>query len=323
MLWRRLLGGLVMSAIAACAGAANATVRISGTPEQMALQAQGATMAEIASAIEARLAVRIGLKGSTERHFTGVYTGSLRGVLSRLLMGVDHLVRPVAGGVDVVILDPKLMRPGTGRVVSASRAGSDPRGTTPADDGGEPAAVEGWIPKQDPYAEARAAAAKTAARLPTAIAQVSLPAEDSNNGVQGWVPRQDPYAEARAAAAKSAVATPGAAAQPSPIAAEPHGGVQGWVPTRDPYAAARAAAAKQARDNAAKAPQQPSADKPASRPDALLNRIRQATSFGERQLDLGIQPEERSHRNGLRLPSVMPSFAPFPQSQFGPRGDDP
>jgi hypothetical protein len=95
------------------------------------------------------------------------------------------------------------------------------------------------------------------------------------------------------------------------------------VPTQDPYAAARAAAAKQARDNAAKAPQQPSADKPASRPDALLNRIRQATSFGERQLDLGIQPEERSHRNGLRLPSVMPSFAPFPQSQFGPRGDDP
>jgi hypothetical protein len=42
MQWRRLLGWLAMSAIAAWAGTASATVRISGTPEHVALQAKDA-----------------------------------------------------------------------------------------------------------------------------------------------------------------------------------------------------------------------------------------------------------------------------------------
>jgi hypothetical protein len=266
------------------------------------------------------------LTGSTDRRVTGVYSGSVRRVLSRLLEGLDHLVLPAAGGVDVVILGPGLMRPSTKPVISASRAGTEQRRMIRSDDSGEPPAVQGWVPTQDPYAEARAAAAKATAGMRMTVAQASLPMEGSNNGVQGWVPTQDPYAEARAAAAKKAAATPMPPAQPSPVTSESDSGVQGWVPKQDPYAAARAAAIKDARDKEAKARQhkQPATDKPALRADALADQIRQATSFGdERPVDLGTRQEERSRGSALRPPSLTPGFAPFPQSQFGPRGDDP
>jgi hypothetical protein len=151
------------------------------------------------------------------------------------------------------------------------------------------------------------------------VAQISFPAEDSDGGVQGWVPTKDPYADARAAAAKKATAPSMPAAQPDPLPEEPNSGVQGWIPTHDPYAATRAAAVQAARENAAKAAQQKQAatDKPVSGVDALMNQIRNATSFGdERRIDLGPQQEERSGGNGRRLPALAPSFAPLPQSSF-------
>jgi hypothetical protein len=43
--------------------------------------------------------LEVKLKGGTARKFTGVYTGSARHVLSRLLMGEDYVLRSDSDGI--------------------------------------------------------------------------------------------------------------------------------------------------------------------------------------------------------------------------------
>jgi hypothetical protein len=198
------------AALAMLAGAvANAEVQVSGTADQLMLRTKDATLAEVLAGLATTSHPRIDVTGATTRQFTGIYSGSLREVLSRLLAGVDHVMRIAPDGMTIVIVGPPV--PGGARTfVVAARI----------DDGG--LGVQGWVPS-GPAPGAITAPAQPASRA--AAADTAEPA----SGVQGWVP------------VASITATPEAPAAPGgPIAndkaeAAP-AGIQGWVPT--PIAAA-------------------------------------------------------------------------------------
>jgi hypothetical protein len=84
-------------------GPSAAEVRLSGTPDHVVLQANDATMPDILAALRSAFDLEVKLKGTTARRFTGVYSGSVRQVLSRLLRSEDYVLRSAADGMSMVL----------------------------------------------------------------------------------------------------------------------------------------------------------------------------------------------------------------------------
>jgi hypothetical protein len=80
---------------------AEAEVRLSGRPDRVVLTTNDATMEEILAALRSTFDVEVKLKGATARKFTGVYYGSVRQVLSRLLTGDDYILRSASDGISI------------------------------------------------------------------------------------------------------------------------------------------------------------------------------------------------------------------------------
>ncbi len=107
----------------ACITASQATAEIQlfGSTDDIVLRAKNATVAEFLSGLQSAFHVKISLIGSSTRRFTGVYSGSMRRVLSRLLDGTDYVIEPDADGLLV-------------RIIGASAASHPvPLGTEPDD----------------------------------------------------------------------------------------------------------------------------------------------------------------------------------------------
>jgi hypothetical protein len=85
-------------------GPGAAEVRLTGTPDRVVLQTNDATMPEILDALRAVFDLDVKLKGATARRFTGLYSGSVRRVLSRLLAGEDYVLRSTSDGMSIVLL---------------------------------------------------------------------------------------------------------------------------------------------------------------------------------------------------------------------------
>jgi hypothetical protein len=82
-------------------GSSGAEVRLSGTQDHVVLQTHEASMEEILTALRSTFDLEVSLEGATVRKFTGVYTGSVRKVLSRLLMGYDYVLRSASNGISI------------------------------------------------------------------------------------------------------------------------------------------------------------------------------------------------------------------------------
>jgi hypothetical protein len=98
------LATIVLLAWSLSCGPSAAEVRLSGTPDRIVLRASDATMPEILAAVRSAFDLEVRLKGATARKFTGVYSGSVRQVLSRLLAGEDYVLRFAADGMSIVLL---------------------------------------------------------------------------------------------------------------------------------------------------------------------------------------------------------------------------
>jgi hypothetical protein len=98
------LATIVLLAWCLSCGPGAAEVRLSGTPDRMVLRASDATMPEILDAVRSTFDLEVRLKGATVRKFTGVYSGSMRQVLSRLLAGEDYVLRSAADGMSIILL---------------------------------------------------------------------------------------------------------------------------------------------------------------------------------------------------------------------------
>jgi hypothetical protein len=86
-----------------CGGSA-AEVRLSGTQDRVVLQTHDATMPEILAALRSAFNLEVKLNGATARRFTGVYAGSVRQVLSRILAGDDYVIRTASNGISIRLL---------------------------------------------------------------------------------------------------------------------------------------------------------------------------------------------------------------------------
>ena len=61
-------------------------------------------MAEILAALRSAFGLEATLEGATARRFTGVYSGSLRRVISRLLMGESYVIGSADNGMSIRLL---------------------------------------------------------------------------------------------------------------------------------------------------------------------------------------------------------------------------
>jgi hypothetical protein len=85
-------------------GRSAAEVRLSGTQDRIVLQTKDATIAEILAALRSAFDLEVTLEGATARRFTGVYSGSLRRVISRLLTGENYVIGSAADGLSIRLL---------------------------------------------------------------------------------------------------------------------------------------------------------------------------------------------------------------------------
>jgi hypothetical protein len=204
-----LLGGAV---------AANAELRVTGTAADMVVHAESATLADVLAGLAAACHAPIEVKGATTRQFTGSYSGSLPKVLSRLLVGINHVVHVAPDRVTIVLVTPD-----TAPRTAQSYGGSS--------------SVQGWVP---PAREAAAPATRPQAlAVPPGPAADDMTERPSASAVQGWVPPAGQLASM--AAAPRPQAAPGTAIVSDLIEEKPSGGVQGWVPTVLTAAAAQPA----------------------------------------------------------------------------------
>jgi len=218
---RRLLQPLVLSLVLVCVACtrAGAEVQLSGTLDNVVLRANNATMAEILSGLSSTFKLRIEFNGSSARQFSGAYSGSLRRVLSRLLVGEDYVIRSAGDGITIVLLGPK----GAGPVLRF--VAGDPEPVNP---------VQGWspdantAPKLAPAVTPKEPALRADGGQPVRLAAGG---DEASNPVQGWTGSPDLFAKPLSPAKPAAQVDAGDAAK-AQTADVPDGdsGVQGWVP---------------------------------------------------------------------------------------------
>jgi hypothetical protein len=81
-----------------------AEVRLSGMQDRLVLQANDATVPEVLAALRRAIGLEVMLRGTVEQKFTGVYSGSVHYVLTRLLMGENYILQTTSSGISIVLL---------------------------------------------------------------------------------------------------------------------------------------------------------------------------------------------------------------------------
>ena len=84
-------------------GRCAAEVRLSGTQDRIVMQTNDATILEILAALRSAFDLEVRLKGATARKFTGMYSGSVRQTLLRLLTGENYVLSYASDGVSIVL----------------------------------------------------------------------------------------------------------------------------------------------------------------------------------------------------------------------------
>lgn len=201
---------------------ANAEVRASGSVQNVLLQTHDATMPEVLAGLQSALHLTFTLTGSTPQTFTGVYSGPVRRVLSRLLDGSDYLIGTRQNEIVITIIRPNAPRSGVISIAQHSPNVSPARVIQLAaeDNNG----TQGWVPTEDPfkpYGKAAPAPAAPAAHAEQTRQNSAPAAKPQNDGIQGWVPTEDPYKTPHDAAAAAGVKPPPA----KPMQAMPNFGM--------------------------------------------------------------------------------------------------
>jgi hypothetical protein len=117
----RLATAALLAWCVSCGGSV-AEVRLSGTLDRVVLTTNDATIADILVALRSAFDVEVNLTGGTARKFTGVYSGSIRRVLSRLLTGNDYVLRSGPDGISIRLF---------GNSAADSSAASNPSAAAP------------------------------------------------------------------------------------------------------------------------------------------------------------------------------------------------
>ena len=120
-----------------------AEVHLSGTRDHVTVQATDATLPEILSALQAEFELKVTLRGTDPRKFSGSYSGTVRQVLSRILSGEDYVLETTADGFNVVVLSQSAAD-------NAARPGLPAPPPPPAQNAGPPAPGRRPVPPPQP-----------------------------------------------------------------------------------------------------------------------------------------------------------------------------
>ena len=224
-----------LSLLLVCVPTPRADVQFSGTEDHAVLQAKNATIAEILSGIRSALNLRVGLTGSTERQYTGAYTGTLRRVLSRLLDGEDYVISSAPDGMNIVLLGLK----GAGRnnapsIAPVKHTNSDqPLMLAAAMDEGNPD-YQGWMPDRNQHKAASVkndlAESNNSAPAPAG----SSTEDDGNPNYQGWLPTGSTSIKGGPLEGNNSVTAPAGSSTED----DGNQNYQGWLPTGNAVKAA-------------------------------------------------------------------------------------
>jgi hypothetical protein len=106
--WLRALV-VAAPALVCCAATARCEVSVEGTVAALRIKAEQAPLAEVLSALEARLGVRhSALIALDDVTVAGTYSGTLEDVLTRLLSGLNYVIETRQEAIEIVIVS----RPG-------------------------------------------------------------------------------------------------------------------------------------------------------------------------------------------------------------------
>jgi len=239
--WQKSFIYLVaLSLLLVCVASVRADVQFSGTEDHVVLRAKNATMAEILSGIRSTLKLRVGFTGSTERQFTGVYTGALRRILSRLLDGEDYVISSASDGMSILLVGPK----GAGHNTSPPNAPVEfangeqtLRLTAASDDEGNPN-YQGWMPDRNSHKAASVKDGPAEGNNSASATAASFTEDEGNQNYQGWLPTGNLPKTASGngiltEGSNSAIAPPASSTED-----EGNPNYQGWLPTGNPAKAA-------------------------------------------------------------------------------------
>jgi hypothetical protein len=98
-----ICGSVIVGLLGASCAASAATV-VSGQPEDVQLSTENASTKEVLDALSAAFKITYKLPPNTGRDVTGVYSGTLRQVLARILDGNDYIVKVADNGIEVLVL---------------------------------------------------------------------------------------------------------------------------------------------------------------------------------------------------------------------------
>jgi hypothetical protein len=112
-------GALVTVLLGSSFEAAWAGTEVQGQPDAMHVRAEHASTSEVLAALAASFKLTYKLPPNVNRNLNGLYSGSLRLVLERILDGTDHVVKNSDDGIEVIVLRASSMPDGS---IAASKA---------------------------------------------------------------------------------------------------------------------------------------------------------------------------------------------------------
>ena len=97
-------GALIAMLLGSSLPPARAGTEVLGQPDAMQLRAEHASTSEVLAALAASFKLTYSLPPNINRNLNGLYSGSLRSVLVRILDGTDYFIKNAEYGIEVIVL---------------------------------------------------------------------------------------------------------------------------------------------------------------------------------------------------------------------------
>jgi len=97
-------GALIATLLGSSLAPARAGTEVVGQLDAMQLRAEHASTSEVLAALAASFELTYRLPPNINRDLNGLYSGSLRSVLARILDGTDYFIKNADDGIEVIVL---------------------------------------------------------------------------------------------------------------------------------------------------------------------------------------------------------------------------
>ena len=110
---------------------ASAATDIQGAADDLRIKAQNATIVEILDVLKTRFKLVYRARSFNSRPLTGIYSGTLRETLARILVGNDYILDSSDNGLEIIILGTSNIPGATAQVPPPSEVTTAPASFSP------------------------------------------------------------------------------------------------------------------------------------------------------------------------------------------------